>query len=583
MSDKDAYLKRMEDAVIKANAAMTKLRQENAQLLNQVAILEAKVASLEKIRSKEYANPSFLVVKPNSPNTKAVKRGSDSTNSDVPVKKTRVENPKKLSLTAPTSLISKSKPGPKPKQSTPTISSSTIPPISIPNLSASKTNIVEKGNDDEMDRALEEMFDDISSDSSSDEGSGSDDESGGGGHDGVQNEVRGLPRPAMVQTSQPSTKPGNSIPTDQTCNSTNPPPYIVLCDPQSKKEPSVPKSDQTKSCRGWSKIKVPKNKKGATSNMQSVANQLTLDTVHSVARALLTSPPNVAASAVFHLIETFAMANSVLWEAFITRDNVESMGLFREFVNLIELLLGSFISENRGKRGLLCYQELMFTLQQHALSVRRLHGTARSPLNNVRAYMLGKEVHNDDTTSESEPSVSAGNMKEKHLSETEEEDDDSSEAQGNGGTSAGQLAPSGAADENATVSPVDRGESQSSGDVVLGVSDHIDDDVGALKDLMSDREHGSDSDSDSDADSVFGGEDDEGEDAFPHNREDGTGESGDEGEGKNSVMDASSDVKTTPKLTQAVRQLISCVASAIAVQAALNMVRRFIYHRLLNS
>jgi cell division protein FtsB len=57
--DKDAYIKRMEDAVMKANVAMGKLRQENAQLLDQVATLEDKIVSLEKLCKKEFARPSF--------------------------------------------------------------------------------------------------------------------------------------------------------------------------------------------------------------------------------------------------------------------------------------------------------------------------------------------------------------------------------------------------------------------------------------------------------------------------------------------------------------------------------------------
>lgn len=71
--DKDAYIKRMEDAVMKANVAMGKLRQENAQLLNQVATLEAKVASLEKISKKGFGKLPFSVGIASPPASKIVR------------------------------------------------------------------------------------------------------------------------------------------------------------------------------------------------------------------------------------------------------------------------------------------------------------------------------------------------------------------------------------------------------------------------------------------------------------------------------------------------------------------------------
>lgn len=58
-TDKDGYIKRMEDAVVKANVAMTKLRQENSQLRQHITLLEEKIAKLENTRKRELVKPSF--------------------------------------------------------------------------------------------------------------------------------------------------------------------------------------------------------------------------------------------------------------------------------------------------------------------------------------------------------------------------------------------------------------------------------------------------------------------------------------------------------------------------------------------
>lgn len=253
------------------------------------------------------------------------------------------------------------------------------PPSEVPSAWISATPYsptVHNEIEDEIGAALDEM-------SSSEFGSDSESDSG----------------ESSAHNKRSNTKVG-SVPTSVETHTdvhTNPPNVQSSSEMHVISTQSMQSKSGARSLRGWTKIALAKNKTGVQPTL--ILSQLNEDTVHSVSNALSGCAAGAVSNAIYHLIEVFARANRHLWDSIcgetLEDDNeISAAGpgpVASELSALIASvvsLLRSFVTSVSGDRGLSCYRETMFLLQHHALAVRRVCGVTKAPVDVLRFYLL---------------------------------------------------------------------------------------------------------------------------------------------------------------------------------------------------
>jgi hypothetical protein len=412
--EKDAYIKRMEAAVINANTAMNKLRAENSNLLATISQLESRIKELEGSRPKlSFAMPS-ITIKPTSNNDNGAPNGTTrfyvkiflisfdqySRKRNVDVKDDKqLPSPKKArpprALNAPKSTAEvKTIVHPSITQYNDALSGNDVKKNALektptPTVEPVSQRTVEEDIENEVDK----FFDDMSS---SDE------------HESISN----LQVDVQSERSVSSPEKVNS-----SCSPEKPIQITAPRVPNSTKKIDLKK--------GWSKIttlpcsanvKQKTKTKGRQTQKQStrkeyttaecsrhVMTQITIENVHSVARALLLYPLQVSADAVQRYLTSSSQTYASTWSTHIPTHTTHFPQEMNDACSLILMLLRSLASECGSPKGLSLYRTILQTIQHHALAIARNAGTSQQAMMRRSMLIGGWEASSKYIRKEKEP------------------------------------------------------------------------------------------------------------------------------------------------------------------------------------
>lgn len=310
---------------------------------------------------------------------------------------------------------------------------------------------------------------------------------------------------------------------------------------------------------GWKEIVIKRDKRHGP-HVQSVMDQLEKDTVHSVSNAIASAPSTAVANALIRRIEAFARRNTNLWDAIQARDGTSSDDVDNAMHNMAPLidqidLIASFVQSMavhvRGGKGLDCYRHIVFSLQFCALAVRRVCGASKAPLDIQQEMMLGSTYsvrglgHSKEDMTREEEDIALDCV---------EDDADHTVAE----------------DVLPETPPCDDGKDSTNGRSRSGSENSLSDSEQSGDDEMD----GDDITEDRLPQGDVGEEDSNGDSSVTLHRgiDNAASSTGIENGDHTLIDDGNASNGVTRPLTKAARQIVSCIASAVVVRTAFNMV-----------
>jgi hypothetical protein len=444
--------------------------------------------------------------------------------------------------------------------------STTTKPVILKQSVQSKVISIPDEIDDEIGAALDEISSDSDNDSD-DKSSSCNSDSGSVDRDGV------LPTPVIKAVSIKHQAAVDEIQTSFSESSEQ-----LLLKTKSNTPVAMP-------LQGWTKIKLEKPKrvkksergKGKLPSQQPqpkpILSQINHDTVHSVSTALSACCPEVVAGAVYNRIEGFAGCRSRLWDNFSEQspnDNGEAIASdaiaaeVSTMISTLVSLLRSFVTEVPRERGIPHYRAIMFLLQNHSLSARKVCGDSRPGIEVMHSYLLG--ATSPDMFSQSHPEA-RDTAPGTHFERENKEDGVSVSLEGGGVVGDAECA-----DDAGDATPFSHQDGDL-GSVLAEIDSDGDADADGDDAMVDGTLEGDDDDNDSDGDSD--GDSDIEEVPDIESLGEGEGESMDrhDAEINHDVgKDDAKDVTVVKGNTKSVRQLISFIVAAIVVETSLSMV-----------